>query len=104
MGRWQHVPGVLIEELKTQSIEDALARLGELVQRAQASMTRAEKTLALSDPETNMLSMGAAGPELLVSVILHNIQKRQLLTDVDMDVNQLYQEYTSKLVSCHLNV
>jgi hypothetical protein len=99
MFRWQHVPGIPLGELKIQAIEVALARLGELIQSAQASMTRAEKTLALSDPETNMLSMGAAGPELLVCVIIHNIQNKRLLKEVDMDVNQLYQECTSKLVS-----
>jgi hypothetical protein len=99
MRRWQHVPGTPLGELRTRTIEVALARLGELGQSAQASMTRAEKTLALSDPETNMLSMGTAGPELLVCVIFHNMQKKQLLHDVDMDVNQLYQECTSKLVS-----
>jgi hypothetical protein len=99
MRLWQHVPGTAFDELHTPAIKAALERLGELGQSAQASMTRAEKTLALSDPETNMMSMGAAGPELLVAVLLHNIQKKRLLQDVDMDANQLYQEYTSKLVS-----
>jgi Mg2+ and Co2+ transporter CorA len=99
MNSWQHVPGIAFEELQTPAIEAALERLGELGQSAQTSMTRAEKILALSDPETSMMSMGVAGPELLVAVILHNLQKRPLLQDVDMDVNQLYQEYTSKLVS-----
>jgi hypothetical protein len=103
MFRWQHVPGTPLGELKTRAIEIALARLGELGQSAQASMTRAEKTLALSDPETNMLSMGTAGPELLVCVIFHNIQKKQLLENVEMDVNQLYQECTSKLVCYRCN-
>jgi hypothetical protein len=99
MNSWQHVPGISFEELQTPAIEAALERLGELGQSAQTSMTRAEKILALSDPETSMMSMGVAGPELLVAVVLHNLQKRPLLQDVDMDVNQLYQEYTSKLVS-----
>jgi hypothetical protein len=99
MNLWQHVPGITFDELQTPAIKAALERLGELGQSAQASMTRAEKTLALSDPETNMMSMGPAGPELLVAIVLHNIQKKQLLRNVDMDVNQLYQEYTSKLVS-----
>jgi hypothetical protein len=99
MQLWQHVPGVAFDELQTPAIQAALERLGELGQSAQASMTRAEKTLALSDPETDTMSMGAAGPELLVAVILLNIQKKPILQDVDLDVNQLYQEYTSKLVS-----
>jgi hypothetical protein len=99
MQLWQHVPGIAFDELQTPAIQAALERLGELGQSAQASMTRAEKTLALSDPETDTMSMGAAGPELLVAVILHNIQKKPILQDVDLDVNQLYQEYTSKLVS-----
>ncbi|KAF2036453.1 hypothetical protein EK21DRAFT_51452 [Setomelanomma holmii] len=97
MRRWQYAPGLSLEEVKTTAIETALDRLGELGQATQASMTRAEKTLALSDPETNMLSMGAAGPELLVCVLLRNVQRQQLLEGVDLDLNQLYQQYTSKL-------
>lgn len=99
MRRWQHVPGHSLEEIKTPVVEYAVERLGELGQAAQSSMTRAEKTLALSDPETNLVSMGAAGPELLVLILFQNLQKMQLLENVDMDVNQLYQESTSKLVS-----
>ncbi|CAN9172495.1 unnamed protein product [Alternaria alternata] len=45
----------------------------------------------------NMGSMGSAGPELLVSIILQNIAKKHPLDDVQMDINQLYQEYISKL-------
>ncbi|OAL53758.1 hypothetical protein IQ07DRAFT_501866 [Pyrenochaeta sp. DS3sAY3a] len=97
MRGWQHVPGNSLEEIKTPTLEYALERLAELGQAAQASMTRAEKTLALSDQETNTVSMGAASPELLVSVLVQNLQKRRLLETVDMDVNQLYQKYTSKL-------
>lgn len=100
MRGWQHVPGNSLEEIKTPTLEYALERLAELGQAAQASMTRAEKTLALSDQEINTVSMGAASPELLVSVLVQNLQKQRLLETVDMDVNQLYQKYTSKLVSC----
>jgi hypothetical protein len=104
MRRWQHTPGQSLEEINTPTIQYALERLLELGQAAQASMTRAEKTLALSDPETNMLSMGAAGSELLVAVLLHNVHQRELLQGVDMDINQLYQEYASKLVGSFLHV
>lgn len=99
MRQWQHVPGNSLEELNTPTIHYTLEQLGELGQAAQASMTRGEKTLALSDPDTNMVSMGAAGPELLASVLLQNVQKKELLHGVNMHINQLYQEYTSKLVS-----
>jgi hypothetical protein len=65
-------------------------------------MTKAEKALILTVGEDimgSMGSMGNAGPELLVSVLLQNIGKRSPLDGVEMDINQLYQEYTSKLVS-----
>ncbi|KAF1937395.1 hypothetical protein EJ02DRAFT_412440 [Clathrospora elynae] len=97
MRRWQHVPGNLIEEVKTPAIQYTLDRLGELGQAAQASMTKAEKTLALSGLETNSISTGTAGPELLIILLTQNLQMKPLLEDVDMDVNQLYQEYMSKL-------
>ncbi|KAH7384605.1 hypothetical protein BKA66DRAFT_416936 [Pyrenochaeta sp. MPI-SDFR-AT-0127] len=97
MRRWQHVPGLSLEDIKTPVVEYAVERLGELGQAAQSSMTRAEKTLALSDPETNVVSMGATGPELLLLVLFQNLQKKQLLEGIDMDVNQLYQESASKL-------
>jgi hypothetical protein len=99
MRQWHHVPGNSLDEIRTPTVKTALERLGELGQGAQAAITRAEKTLALSDPGTNMLSMGHAGAELLVLVLLHNVQKQRVLLDVDMNVNQLYQESTSKLVS-----
>jgi len=80
-------------------VQHALDKLAELGQSAQASMTKAEKTLALADPERNTINMGPAGPELLVAIILQNLQKRPALDGVDMEINQLHQEHTSKLVS-----
>ncbi|KAF1832236.1 hypothetical protein BDW02DRAFT_503407 [Decorospora gaudefroyi] len=98
MRRWQHVPGKAIEELNTATVQYALEKLAELGQLAQASMTKAEKTLALAGAvETNIVNMGPAGPELLLSILLQTLQRKPLLGGVDMDVNQLYQEYTSKL-------
>jgi len=99
MLRWQHVPGKVVEELNTPAVQHALDKLAELGQSAQASMTKAEKTLALADPERNTINMGPAGPELLVAIILQNLQKRPALDGVDMEINQLHQEHTSKLVS-----
>jgi hypothetical protein len=99
MRTWQHVPGKAIDDLETVAVRDALEKLGELGQSAQAFMTKAEKTLALSGTEATLVSMGGAGPELLVSIVLQTLRKRCLIDGVDMDVNQLYQEYTSKLVS-----
>ncbi|KAL1801754.1 hypothetical protein ACET3X_002096 [Alternaria dauci] len=60
-------------------------------------MTRAEKALVLAGGEENTVTIGSAGPEFLVSMILQNIGRRHLLNHVKMDINQLYQEYTSKL-------
>jgi hypothetical protein len=102
MRKWQYVPGTAIEELKTSTIQCALDKLGELGMAAQASMTKAEKTLALSGLETNTISMGTTSPELLLVVLLQNVEKKRLLAGVDLDANQLYQEYTSRLVcSCY---
>ena len=98
MQQWHYVPGSLDDDIESPIVARTLARLGELGQAAQASMTRAEKTLALSDPEMDTTSVGSAGPEFLVSVICQNLQNRQLLEGFDMDVNELYQSYASKLV------
>jgi hypothetical protein len=99
MRTWQPLPGKSIDDLQTTAVRDALEKLGELGQSAQTAMNKAEKTLALSGTETTTVSMGSAGPELLVSIVLQTVRKRHLIDDVNMDVNQLYQEYTSKLVS-----
>jgi hypothetical protein len=99
MRTWQHVPGKSIDDLDTIVVRSALEKLGELGQSAQTAMTKAEKTLALSGTEATMVSVGPAGPELLVSIVLQTVRKNHLVNGVNMDVNQLYQEYTSKLVS-----
>jgi hypothetical protein len=100
MHQWRYMPEISsIEHMETPSVASTLARLGELGKVAQASMTRAEKTLALSDPETDVLSVGPAGPEFLISIICQNLQNKQVLDGVDMDVNELYQSCASKLVS-----
>lgn len=104
LGAWQFIPGFSIEQYETPIVATALSRLGELGKAAQASMTRAEKTLALSDPETDILSLGPAGPEYLVAIICQNLQKKQLIEGVDMDVNELYQSYSSKLVSPQFDI
>jgi Mg2+ and Co2+ transporter CorA len=96
---WNHVPGKAIDDLETPTIRSALEELGKLGESAQASMTKAEKAIALAEVEEGMVSIGSAGPELFVSIFLQNIEKRHLLEEVKMNVNQLYQEYTSKLVS-----
>ncbi|KAL7770335.1 hypothetical protein CFE70_000268 [Pyrenophora teres f. teres 0-1] len=97
MLRWQYVPGGAVEELNTPAVQHALDKLAQLGQSAQASMTKAEKTIALADPEKNTVSIGPAGPQLLVATILQNLQRRPVLDGVDMEINQLYQEQTSKL-------
>ncbi|KAF2193353.1 hypothetical protein K469DRAFT_551060 [Zopfia rhizophila CBS 207.26] len=90
-------PGYFNWQPETPTVTYALNRLGQLGQNAQASMTRAEKTLALSDPETDMMTMGPAGPEFLVSVICQNLQRQEPLDGVEMDINELYQSCSSKL-------
>ncbi|CAN9173540.1 unnamed protein product [Alternaria alternata] len=94
---WKHTPGKAIDDLETPAVQSALEELGKLGESAQASMTRAEKAVVLAGGEGSTVSIGNAGPEFLVSIVLQNIARRHLLTDVKMDVNQLYQEYTSKL-------
>jgi hypothetical protein len=101
---WQPVPGKAIDDLETPAVRSALDKLGELGQSAQASMTKAEKTLALSGTDAITVSMGAAGPELLLAIVLQTIRKKHLIDGVNMDSNQLYQEYTSKLVSNMSNI
>lgn len=98
MRQWQHVSGSAFDRATTPAIQYALERLGELGQAAQSSMTRAEKTLALFDPETTSVGRGFAGPELLALVICQNLRNKQLLDGNGSDVNRLYQESTSKLV------
>lgn len=98
-GSWKHVPGKAIDDLETPAVQSALEKLGKLGESAKASMTKAEKAIALAGIEESMVGMGSAGPELLVSILLQNMGKKYLLDDVKMDVNQLYQENTSKLVS-----
>ena len=97
--RWEYVPGKEAEEIKTPVFEYALDKLHELGQSAQASMTKAEKALVLADPEKVNMSTGSAGPEFLAVVILQHLHGRHLLDGIAMNANQLYQEYTSKLVS-----
>jgi hypothetical protein len=98
MRKWQYTPGTSIEKIKTPTVKYLDDGLGEMGQFAQAAMTSAEKTLALADSDTNHVRMGAASPELLVAVLLQDVLRRQLLDGVSLDANQLYQEYTSKLV------
>lgn len=99
---WKNTFGQAIDDLETPSLQTALEKTGKLAESGRASMTKAEKALILTVGEDimgSMGSMGNAGPELLVSVLLQNIGKRSPLDGVEMDINQLYQEYTSKLVS-----
>ncbi|KAB2109550.1 hypothetical protein AG0111_0g1407 [Alternaria gaisen] len=96
-GNWKHVPGKEIDDLKTPAVQIALEKLGKLGESAKASMTKAEKAIALAGLEDNTVGMGNAGPELLASLLLQNIGKRHPFEDRNMDVNQLYQECTSKL-------
>jgi hypothetical protein len=104
MRKWQYTPGTSIEKIKTPILKYLIDGLGEMGQTAQAAMTGAEKTFALADSDTNHVRMGAAGPELLVAVLLQDILRRPLLDGVGLDANQLYQEYTSKLVSIALSL
>ncbi|CAN9084909.1 unnamed protein product [Alternaria alternata] len=96
---WRHTQGNTVENfnLETSATRIALRRLGIMGDSGRASMTKAEKAIRLAVGKDNMGSMGSAGPELLVSIILQNIAKKHPLDDVQMDINQLYQEYISKL-------
>lgn len=96
---WHDCSVFLREENETPMVRHALMQLGKLGQSAQASMTRAEKVMALSDPETGMLSMGPVGPEFLAVVISQNLQRKELLEKADMDIYGLYQKCASNLVS-----
>ncbi|KAF2110714.1 hypothetical protein BDV96DRAFT_583628 [Lophiotrema nucula] len=93
----QYTLGISLDTFTTQIISHALNRLETFGKAALTCMARAEKTLALSDPEADILSMGPSGPESLVSIICQNLQQKQLLEGVDMDIKELYQSHTSKL-------
>ncbi|KAF2874298.1 hypothetical protein BDV95DRAFT_627032 [Massariosphaeria phaeospora] len=97
MRHWRYIKRASIKHLRTPVVANALEQLLNFGKSARAAMTRAEKSLALSDPRANAINMAMAGPELLVSVICQNIQKRQLMAGSEMDVNEHYQSYASKL-------
>ena len=99
MGKWKYTLEGSLQEFETVAIQTALEHLLEQGLAAQNAMIRAERTLERSDPKMNMLSTGSAGPELLVSVLLHNLHMKPLIPNVELDVNQLYQKYAVKLVS-----
>jgi hypothetical protein len=84
-------------DLDLRIYEYALTRLGHLGKIAQQAMSRAETALIRSDP-TAIVELGPAGPDLLIAVMLHNVQKRALLPDDERRNYALYHNYASRLV------
>lgn len=85
-------------EQELQQVHSVASQAANLGQAAQKSMYDATKAFMLSDTRKDMVDMANAGPEFLLTLICQNLQQRHVSMNLDLDINELYREYTQRLV------
>ncbi|KAF2186966.1 hypothetical protein K469DRAFT_662874 [Zopfia rhizophila CBS 207.26] len=98
--KWHYTTGTLDIRFESKTITDAFGRLQDVGNKAHTTLARAEKRILLmsrADLGSDTVNLAPAGPELLLAIICQNLQNRQLVDSAEMNINELYQSYLSKL-------
>lgn len=83
-------------------IFDIKCRRNEALHKANELLIAAKKDVILTGTRTRNLDavvgLEAIGPEFLVTALLSNLQNREIMPDIHVDIVKLYQGYMSKLL------